>query len=135
MTGKYWFSRVNCLDDFSVHDLPDGLQELRFRDLGIEGEFWPEKETRYQCTLRINGQLIKSDFNLPQGTTIQLVTLLEIAQQNSKSKQIMDAQNQWETRLQISRNFGQSYGKDVKLYMVRNPQTEKFTLLGLERED
>ena len=135
MTGKYWFSRLNCLDYFSVHDLPSGLQELRFRDLGIEGDFWTEKETRYQCALRINGQLVKSDFNLPQGTTIQLVTLLEIARQSGKLGQIRAARNQWEVRLQISRNFGQSYGKGVKLYMVQNPQTEKFTLLGLEREN
>jgi hypothetical protein len=135
MTGKYWFSRVNCLDYFTIHDLPDGVQELRFRDLGIEGEFWPAMETRYRCTLRINGQLVKSDFNLTQGTSIQLATLLEIAQKNGKSEQIKAAQNQWEVLLQISRDFGQNFGKGIKLYMVRNLQTEKFALLGLKRED
>ena len=43
-TGRYWFSRVNCLDHFQIDD----TQELHFTDLGVAGKLWTEKETRYR---------------------------------------------------------------------------------------
>ncbi len=135
MTGKYWFSRVNCLDNFTVHDLPGELQELRFRDLGIESGFWLDKDTKYRCSLRINDQLVKSNYILPQGTTIQFAALLEIARQQLMSEQSGNNLKHWELRLQISRDYGFNYGKGLTLHLNQNSQTKKFTLLGLERED
>ena len=135
MTGRYWFSRVNCLDHFSVADVTETLQELRFSDLGIRSNLWSSRQTRYRCDLRINGNLVRADFNLPEGQVIPLHILLDAAQRSAKVKKPFTARDQWEIALTISRDSGMNWGKWVKVYLRRDSESGRFVLLGLRRQD
>jgi hypothetical protein len=50
--GKYWFSRVNPLDDIELEQGTDGGYVLSFRDLEIEHGFVPPEGTVYGYVLR-----------------------------------------------------------------------------------
>ncbi len=134
MTGRYWFSRINCLDDFTLDQLPDGYQELRFVDLGVAAGFWTERETRYRCNLRINDTLVKENYRLPEGNIIPLANLQDLVGRSDKIDMPVKEQDQWEVSLAISRDFGQNFGKWVKVYLKQDP-SGKFRLLGLKRQD
>ncbi len=135
MTGRYWFQRVNCLDDFSIADVTETMQELRFHDLGIKDGLWSSRQTRYRCDLRFNGDLVKADFNLPEGPVIALSNLVDIAQRSGKVKKSVNAADEWELSLTISRDSGMTWGKWVKVYLQGDPESGKFVLLGLRRQD
>ncbi|MFU8859287.1 MAG: hypothetical protein ACNA8K_02585 [Cyclonatronaceae bacterium] len=47
MIGRYWFSRINPLDKFTIDSDGDTLY-LSFTDLGIEGKLFKAADTRYE---------------------------------------------------------------------------------------
>jgi hypothetical protein len=137
MTGRYWYSRVNCLDHFTLDESAAGLQELRFTDLGIKGKIWSDRETRYRAGLRINGETVQEDINLPEGTVIQMAFMKDQAERSGKRKKSErgHGQEEWELALYISRDFGQTFGKWVKVYLSHDAVSGNFRLLGLRLQD
>jgi hypothetical protein len=135
MTGRYWFSRVSCLDDFVINDLAEGIQEIRFADLGINGKLWSERETRYRYDLRIAGRSINENIILGGENVVPLTRVMDLARSSGRLERPLRVRDQWELTLTVSRDFGQTWGKWVKLYLIRNPDTGRFTLLGSRRED
>ena len=135
MTGRYWYSRVNCLDHFTMNVPAPGLQELRFTDLGIKGKLWSERETRYRAALRIDGKLVQDNINPPEGTVIQMAFLKQIVERSGKRGKPGQGEEEWELSLKISRDFGQDFGKWVKIYLSHDPASGNFSLLGLRRQD
>lgn len=136
MTGRYWYSRVNCLDRFKLNEPSPGLQELRFTDMGIKGNLWSDRETRYRAALRIDGQLVQDGINLPEGTVIQMSFLKDLVERSGTKRKTSQADGEeWELTLFISRNFGQTFGKWVRVYLAHDPGSGSFRLLGLRRQD
>ena len=136
MTGRYWYSRVNCLDRFTLNEPAAGLQELRFTDLGIKGKIWSDRETRYRAGLRIDGELVQDGINLPEGTVIQMSFLKNLVERSgTKNGAPQSGDEEWELSLIISRDFGQTFGKWVKVYLSHDQASGTFRLLGLRRQD
>ena len=134
ITGSYWFSKVNCMDNFTLSELALGSYELRFEDLGLEHGLWNLEQTRYRYDFKINDQLIKGKVILPDNTAIQLDKLENFLQASDRVTRRLTSQDQWEITLDISRDYGQTWGKWVKVYFVKDPRTGHFTLLGIKRK-
>lgn len=49
--GRYWFSRMNPLDKFTLVNKPDGGLVLRFHDLAVDGQLSSAEESRYHYLL------------------------------------------------------------------------------------
>ncbi len=134
MTGRYWYGKANCLDHFALNELALGSYELRFEDLGLQSNLWTQAQTRYRYDFRINNRLIKGPVILPEYTAIPLDKLLGFLQESDRVARRLISSDQWEITLQISRDYGQNWGKRVKVYFVKDPATGHFTLLGINRE-
>jgi len=134
ITGRYWFDQVNCLDRFTLDELALGSYELRFEDLGLENNFWPQAQTRYRYDFKINDQLIKGKIIVPEYTAIQVDKLETFLQASPHISLPLKADDQWEITLSISRDHGQSWGKWVKVYFRKDPDSGHFKLLGTRRE-
>ncbi len=132
-TGRFWFSKVNCLDHFQIDDLSDGTQKLLFTDLGVAGKLWTEKETRYRYQFKINNVLIKENEEIRDNTVIPLDKLDYFLKDSNKFRTEISADYQWEITLNISRDRGTSWEKGIKVYLQRNPSSGKFSLLGIKR--
>lgn len=134
MTGRYWFGRVNCLDRFTLSELAEGSYELRFEDLGVEYNLWTKKQTRYRYDFRINDQFIKEGVVLSDQTAIHIDKLENFLQESPRVKRRLGPNDQWEVSLEISRDYGQNWGRWVKVYFRKDPSTGHFTLMGVKRK-
>lgn len=55
--GRYWFSKINPLDKFSVHKRSDMLT-LKFSDLGVDHNLFSASETEYHYSVSSNGDTV-----------------------------------------------------------------------------
>jgi hypothetical protein len=135
MTGRYWFGRTNCLDHFALTELALGSYELRFEDLGLKYNLWPQTQTRYRYDFRINDQLIKGNVIIPDYTALHIDKLETFLQESSRVARRLGPNDQWEISLSVSRDNGQNWGKKVRVYFSKDPASGHYTLLGIRRED
>ena len=133
--GRYWYSRVNCLDKFTIFAITEEAQELQFTDLGIERELWTKEKSRYRYSLKVNDIPIAVHRHLFGHTSIPLWDLEQRAQNLKAFKNPISSDDQWEITLWISRDLGHNWGKWVKVYMDRNPETNSFRVVGVKRQN
>ena len=133
--GRYWYSRVNCLDNFTIFDMADKVQILEFTDLGLEKNLWTPKQSRYRYSLKVNGIPAVMERHLFGRTSIALWELEQKAQTIIADKRPIPIDSQWEITLWISRDIGHNWGKWVKVYLDRHPETKAFRIIGIERQN
>ena len=135
MTGRYWFRRVNPLDHFKISSAANEQQWLDFTDLGIKHDFWSIEQTRYRYTLHFNNKKIKENMQFSDLSSLLLNKLVEHVRNHDVGKELSSNSSHWEISLQVSRNNGKKWSKWVKVYCRRDPQSGKFHLLGIKRQN
>jgi len=134
-TGRYWYSKVNPLDKFKIADNISGNQDLIFTDLGLEGNLWDAKQSKYRYDLIVKDTKVLESIDIENRTSISLTELKKIMKQNSKIKKPISADDQWEITLQVKRNPMGKWSKWVKVYLTQDSTSGQFTLLGTKRQN
>lgn len=135
ITGRFWYSRVNPLDKFKVIEISPGNQELIFSDLGVEGNLWPADQSRYQYDFSLNNIELKRSFNIGHKKSIPLKKLEKMVDQNQKMDKPISPEDQWIITLRVKRDREGAWSKWTKVYLLKDPVSGKFTLLGVERQN
>lgn len=133
--GRYWYSRVNCLDKFTISDIADNHQVLAFTDLGIEKNLWTPKRSRYFYSLRVNGITVVEHSRHDRRTSIPLHALEQRVKNHKTSQGPILSSGQWEITIWVSRDIGLNWGKWVKVYLDRHPETKEFRIIGIRRQN
>lgn len=135
MTGRYWFDLVNPLDKFEVVEGNGDQQRLCFTDLAVEGGLEDWETTRYRYDLRVGGtRVIKSSENV-SGTCITLPDRLE---QNKLSNGRMEKSSDdlhWEVKFKTYRESEEAWSRWVKVHLVADKTTGRFTIVGVTRQE
>ena len=120
IVGRYWFDRVNPLDNFELRETSDGNQELRFVDLGVESGLESADDSEYRYDLRRKEKLVKESEPFKE-TYIPLPETSEIA---------VDEGNLWELRIHTRRGSDGKWMKPVKAYLSLDKAARAFVLVG-----
>lgn len=121
-TGRYWFSRVNPLDAFSLSQ--DGERTtIGWTDLAVAHRFEAPERTRYRVEVHANGRRTQP--------------ALEGAEPRFASFPTGGAiPPQIELRIRTSRDAGAHWGRPVRVYLNRDAGAPAgWRLVGLERDD
>ncbi len=134
-TGRYWFSRVNPLDKFRIIRNSDGALELDFEDLGVTGNLWSSDQSKYRYDFVFKGMAIQEGIDLGNQTSVPLEKLGKILIKKKGSQESPSLDDQCEITLWLQRHSGGKWSKWVKVYLTRNPATDEFTILGVQRQN
>ncbi|MDP8228813.1 MAG: hypothetical protein P9M15_05110 [Candidatus Electryoneaceae bacterium] len=122
--GRYYFSRVNPLDNFELQDGNDDRQQLHFDDIAVETGLESADQARYRYEIRRSGDQLVSVKELGNRTIIQM-----------PSVQTSNRTGQWEVILQTTRGTGSDWSKRVYVYLEADDSSDQLTLLGVRREE
>lgn len=131
--GRYYFSQVIPLDNFTIKETPGGQQQLCFTDLAVAAGFEPANSTVYRYETRCEGKTVfkSKEMNnccipLPQK---------EMALDNihAKNKQQIN-ELQWEIKLHLTRKSNKKWSKWIKVYLTSDLEAKDFKLIGIERQ-
>jgi hypothetical protein len=134
ITGRYWFSRTNSLDRFRFRRLEGMGWALHFEDLGLSSRLWTGKMTRYRYDFAVGGKKLVRHAYLSAGTAIPLERLERHIKKAGADPQY-GIRAQRKITLWLSRNFGQTWSKSVKVWYVLHPSTSEPVLVGVKREE
>jgi hypothetical protein len=133
--GRYWFSQINTLDRFTLKNGQNGSQSLTFIDWPVESNLESIEGTRYRYDFRIGGKLILENQEIQSKSSMPLPDIYT-------QRQYLDSINpkdkdggQWEIKIHIFRDSTKKRSKWVKIYMDRDSETGRFTLLGIRRQE
>jgi hypothetical protein len=121
-TGRYWFSRVSPLDDFTL-SRSEGGYLLGFRDLSVEYGFVDPKETDYIYGVSINGKETGGDEATGGRTGIRIP---------AGGAGVTGEDTQLEVRIVTIR--GGVMGKGIRIYIDIDGSSGEYSLTGVERE-
>ncbi len=125
-TGRYWFNRVNPLDDFRLIERPDdGSLWLRFTDLAVAAGLETEKSASYRYSIRVNGVKIESRHEVESSNHIPVKVLAvnQPAEFNNAQMEVM---------IEVKRDHQKKYGKWVKVYLEKTDQG--LDIIGVTRQ-
>lgn len=126
IVGRFFFDRIPPLDRFDIRTESDGSHELHFKDLAIESGLENEDDTRYIYSIYRNGETIVKFQRLGSNTVIPLSKSL--IDNNSKA-------NQLKIELKLKRGKNTKWSKWIKIYVDFQPDSQKFILLGIKRQN
>ena len=127
--GKYWFSRINCLDKFKLRETAgghEGQQDLCFTDMAVATGLENLDRTRYRYDLKHGTTYFHKEKTIGASLYIPLPAGV---MKNSSRDDI------WELKLQLRRTPDQKWSKWVKIFLRRNPDSGRFTILGISRQE
>jgi hypothetical protein len=125
-TGRYWYAKINPLDNFRITGTP--AIEIAFEDLAVDAGFYKATDTKYRYRLRLNGE------NATDFITSSLPKIVL----GEKTTQNLDAHSQGRgviCSIQVATiRAGKDNGKPVKVYFYYKSKEETPVLVALERE-
>lgn len=124
IVGRYWFSRVNPLDKFTIGDGSDKKQVISFTDLAIKSGLESSEQTEYRCDMMRDGKFV---FGIEpfKGTKISL------PQMESNPEVTSSEGDLWELKVYSKRGDSQKWMKPVEVYLRLNETLGKFSLVGV----
>jgi hypothetical protein len=133
-TGRYWFSRIIPLDRFSFKKDAAGDWALHFSDLGVFYKLWGKMETRYRYDFTVNGKEVIQQALLSSQTSLSLSKLNQLIKK-SRTHRSVPPQAQREITLTLSRDFGRTWSRRVKVFFNIDAATGHPQLIGIERQE
>jgi len=132
--GRYWFRKVNPLDDFELAENV-GNQQLLFNDLAVETGLESAQSTAYKYEIRINGNVVLNNNPYLQNSFLELPGIIERNKLLNKINLNKNEQVQYEYRLYTSRNNGRNWSKYTAVYLISNNESGLFKILGIRRQN
>ena len=143
-TGRYWYSRVNPLDNFRFADA-DGTngyskgtkKVIQFDDLAVQAGFEDASKTSYQYKLQYHGKDLM-DLKIGRNPSISLTAEMNrIAEQFFTEKGDLSEDDKILTfKIRTRRGKVASWGKDVKVHFYYPYDNEKQPqIIAVEREN
>lgn len=129
-TGRYWFNRVNPLDDFRIERGDNGEYQLRFTDLAVEYGLESADATSYLYDLKCDGKTIRTGADTGKKTCIGLF----LGPSERLSFNAAPA-HQWEIVLRTVRESKSRVSKWIRVYVDFDEENEEPKLAGLRRQD
>jgi hypothetical protein len=121
-TGRYWFDKINPLDNFSLLREQDDKFRIQFVDLAVAYGLESKQDSKYRYDLRVNGELVEESVDIGSDNHIDIT---------AKSAGVQ----QWELKLETFRGSSRKWSKWVKVYFGVHETTGEISLLGIERQD
>jgi hypothetical protein len=118
IVGRYWFNKVNCLDNFEVVNAPGGAQ-LRFQDLAVETRTESPGERHYQYEMLRDGKVLGETMQVPGAGPIDLPA---------------PEAGVLEVRVRNRRGEG-SWARWVSVYVRPSPESGEYTVVAVARPD
>ena len=125
--GRYWFSKVNPLDKFSI--IPDSSEGsfLGFSDLAKDGGLVFSEDNYYQIVIRRQDGTSYSKVVLKNKTNFKLPIFA------GDNLSIEDPKI-FTVEIRTRRNSSGLWSKKVLMYIACNPELGEYNLLGIRRE-
>ena len=125
--GRYWFSKVNPLDKFSI--IPDSSEGsfLGFSDLAKDGGLVFSEDNYYQIVIRRQDGTSYSKVVLKNKTNFKLPIFA------GDNLSIEDPKI-FTVEIRTRRNSSGLWSKKVLMYIACNPELGEYNLLGIMRE-
>jgi hypothetical protein len=125
IVGRYWFERMNPLDNFELSESPGGGQELRFTDLAVDYAFQTQENTSYRCDIQVDDVPILTAEELDR-TSLRLPDAGDNPSQGPR---------QLEVTLRTRRGTGGQWSKWVKVYLAAGASSGNYRLIGIQRQE
>ena len=125
--GRYWFAKMNPLDRFELHRATDGISELCFSDLAVDGGLEQAASTHYRYSVEYGDQKAVTAEET-QSPCVPLPSLPASVSSNGASSPLA------RVTLQTRREMTTSWSKRVWVF-VGVDEAGGFQLLGLQREE
>jgi hypothetical protein len=129
-TGRYWFGKVNPLDDFRVTRGEVGEYQLCFTDLAVAYGLEPASASRYRYDLRIDGKTVREAVDTAGETSIRL----ELTEAERSTFGPARA-GQWEIELRTYRGSTGKWSRWTRVYVNSNDKNGEPVLAGVKRQD
>jgi len=132
--GRYYFSRVNPLDNFQLQPGQGEFQDLDFEDLAVKYAFASKNGSQYQCNLfQLNEQGKKSELTtelLDGERTVSLSKHLE----NNAIAFAKNAGTYLIVSLRTKRENDTDWSKKVEVHLYAEASSKKLRVIGIDRE-
>lgn len=128
-TGRYWYARVNPLDNFKVSQTPDGSPEIAYDDLAVNAGFYKASETGYRYQVRLNGQDVTGFFEVSEPKIVLTERITQRLNAHSQGRGSI-----YSIRIE-TRRANRSYGKYVEVFFYYRSREDALMLVALEREN
>lgn len=132
--GRYWFGRVNPLDDFTLEVSPAGPR-LRFDDLAVRYNLETASATKYRWKCRTQDRAV-SEWTQITETSIELNQdlIAKVAAAFAAHKSPSDRDHLVEIRIETRRSDS-GWSKPALAWLWFHPETGQLELVGIEHLD
>ena len=133
--GRYWFGRVNPLDNFKLAHLGK-IVRINFEDLAVKYNLEPQS-AQYVYSVEYKGADIIKDYKFDE----QYVQLdnnhLALMRDKFGENKSSGSQEDYLYKIDIktSRDNSKSWSKPTRLWVWYNPDQDRFSLVGVEHLD
>lgn len=137
-TGRYWYGKVNPLDDFEFSANPDNHLGLRFRDLAVAAGFEEHTNTAYRYLLEHRGKPLTGYFRSQDQPFLELnpAILRKIAEKISEQQNYGFTNNIFSFKIQTRRRERGKWSKHLKVYFHYHGDRKKLPeIVAIEREN
>ena len=128
IVGRYWYGRVNPIDNFEVIPESSGRQSIKFENLAVKNRLEGAQSSNYRYSIQFGDRELVTIRETGGETVIPLPDF----QNNSGMYKAADAENPIIVAIQTQRNGGK-WSKAVKVFLQPDSNGNSLTLLGIKR--
>jgi hypothetical protein len=130
--GRYWFGKVNPLDNFEYTVSGEGMR-FRFEDLAVKYGFEDAKNTSYKYSIKyFNATLVPDQVMTGAQFSLSSKTLSELATYNKPTAKERLEEHLYELIIKTKRGESPYWSKPVVLWLWYDHLKNSFQLVGIE---
>ena len=137
-TGRYWYGKVNPLDNFEFSKDPDNQIILEFNDLSVDAGFEDSGSTAYRYLLQYRGKNLTTYFSSDSKALLPLnEQMLRAIEKEFNSLKTQDDDDRiLNFKIETRRKTNGSWGKNVKVFFYYPPDASNLPqIVAVEREN
>ncbi|MFQ5864724.1 MAG: hypothetical protein ACE5IW_05785 [bacterium] len=136
-TGRYWYSKVNPLDNFRINESTNEHYHIRFDDLSVKAGFEEASNTVYRFKLCYRDKELLRRYYVSEGhPLIPLVSKIKSVMEHYLTHRLNQRENVFHFKIQTKRGNQSGWGKYVKIffnYPITNGKLPQ--IIAIEREN
>jgi hypothetical protein len=131
--GRYWFGKINPLDNFETELLTDGYY-IEFEDLAVRYNLEPDNAIYRYRVRYANDELIENRKIHTSAIKLALDDLSTLKNAFDSQSGDKSSEHLFEILIETSRD-GNDWSKPTRLWLWYNPEQDNFNLVGVEHLD